>query len=60
MLRLAEGWTFRAEGYYKDQPRLLRIDHGYRISRTSTTCPAMAAAATIAGDIKSVRPAGEP
>ncbi len=27
VLRLAEGWTFRAEGYYKDQPRLLRIDY---------------------------------
>ena len=27
MLRLAEGWTFRIESYYKDQPRLLRIDY---------------------------------
>ena len=27
VLHLAEGWSFRAEGYYKDQPRLLRIDY---------------------------------
>ena len=32
----------------------------YRISRTSTTQPWIAAAATMAGDIKSVRPLGDP
>jgi hypothetical protein len=32
----------------------------HSISRTSTTRPWIAAAATIAGDIKSVRPVGEP
>lgn len=27
VLGFAEGWTFRVEGYYKDQQRLLRIDY---------------------------------